>query len=166
MRIFISYRRQDSAGWSGRLFDSLSSRYGTEQVFLDIANIAAGTEFLSHAESAVLRSDAVLVVIGPGWLTATYREDSRRRIDDPTDLVRTELRTAIRLQKFMVPVLVGDAVMPDAAMLPPEIAPLAELNCVSLGDATWNQDIAQLTKLLDEKQRASRWTRWLPWKTR
>jgi hypothetical protein len=164
-KIYISYRRQDSAGWSGRLFDVLASRYGTERIFLDIATIPPGVDFVSHTESAVSRSSVVLVVIGPQWLTAAYREGNLRRIDDPDDLVRNELRTAIKLQKLLVPVLVGGASMPTVEMLPADIASLATYGSVSLADASWNRDIATLTALLD-RDATSHWTRWRPWKRR
>jgi hypothetical protein len=160
--IFISYRRQDSAAWSGRLFDALSSRYGAGHVFLDIANITPGADFLSHIGDAVLRSDAVLVVIGPDWVQAEYREGSRR-LDDPQDLVRSVLRTALGLRKPLVPVLVGGAAMPMAAGLPDDIASLAGLQGLPLRDPTWNEDIARLITLL-EGRATPRWTRWLPWR--
>jgi len=163
MKIFVSYRRQDSARWSGRIVDALSSRYGPGQVFSDIANISPGVDFRSHIEDAVSNADAVLAVIGPHWLDATYRDEGRRRIDDAQDLVRGQLWTAIRLQKVLVPVLVGGAVMPTADMLPGEIASLAERQYVSLDDVTWNQDISRLTKLLD-RTATSRWARLLRWK--
>ena len=38
-RIFISYRRDDSAGHAGRLFDRLADYFGREQVFIDIDTI-------------------------------------------------------------------------------------------------------------------------------
>jgi hypothetical protein len=163
VKLFISYRRQDSAAWTGRLFDVLTSRYGTESVFLDFANIAPGLDFRRHITDAVSNCDAFLVVVGPRWLEASYREDGRRRIDDPNDFVRIELSTALQLQKPMVPVLVGGATMPTAVMLPDELRSLASLQSIPLGDATWNQDIGRVTSLLDRKA-PSRWTRWLPWK--
>ena len=35
-RVFISYRRADSAGWSGRIFDHLTRLLGAENVVLDV----------------------------------------------------------------------------------------------------------------------------------
>jgi hypothetical protein len=32
--IFISYRREDSAGHAGRLFDRLGAKFGRERVFM------------------------------------------------------------------------------------------------------------------------------------
>ncbi len=42
--VFISYRRQDSAGWAGRLATDLLDRFGTGAVFQDIDAIGAGED--------------------------------------------------------------------------------------------------------------------------
>jgi hypothetical protein len=108
------------------------------------------------------RSDAVLAVIGPGWLHAASR-DGERRMDDPDDLVRSELRTALSLGKALVPVLVGGAVAPPRSLLPDDISALAYLKPSTLGDATWTQDVSLLIRRLNGEA-GSRWMRWLPWK--
>lgn len=159
-KLFINYRRQDSAIWTGSLFDVLSSRYGTDRVFIDFANIEPGLDFRRHLREAISGCDAVLVVIGPSWLEASGRG---RGIDDPNDFIRIELREALHLQKLLVPVLVGGASMPLAAMLPEELKPLALLQGFPLAPETWNQDVARITSLLDHET-PSRWTRWLPWR--
>ncbi len=38
-RIFLSYRRQDSAGHAGRLADHLLDRFGQGSVFVDVDSI-------------------------------------------------------------------------------------------------------------------------------
>ena len=149
MRVFISYRRQDSAAWASRLFDALSSRYGPREIFLDAANISVGLDWRHYIEDAIAKSDAVLAVIGPHWLDAGYRDQVRRRIDDPDDLVRSQLRAAIELKKTLVPVLVGGATMPSPDMLPDDIRSLANHEGASLRDTTWNEDIARLTTVLE-----------------
>jgi hypothetical protein len=152
MKVFISYRRQDSAAWAGRLFDALSSRYGTQQIFLDAANVRVGEDWRRYIEDALAASDAVLAVIGPHWLEAGYRDEGSRRIDDRDDLVRSQLRTALELNKMLVPVLVGGATMPTRDMLPTDIQSLARYQSASLGDTTWNEDVGRLTTVLDRLQ--------------
>ena len=39
MKVFISYRREDSAGHAGRLHDSLQSHFGADNVFMDLNDI-------------------------------------------------------------------------------------------------------------------------------
>ena len=162
MRLFISYRRQDSAAYAGRLSDDLANRYGPQSVFSDFA-IPPGRDWRRHIEEALSLSDAVLVVIGPTWLEAAYRDGSQPRINDPNDLVRSELRAAFALQKLLVPVIVGGAQLPPASSLPEDIASLSYLEAVSLGHATWTRDVSRLMTRLDGKV-GSRWTRWLPWR--
>lgn len=162
MKIFVSYRRQDSAPYTGRLSEALAARYGPKSVFLDFSNISPGEDFRTHVEAAVSQSDVVLAVIGPGWLDAGYR-DGERRLDDPNDAVRSELRTALALGKIVVPVLVGGAQVPPTNSLPNDIAALVNIAAVSVGHSTWNSDFSLLTRRLDG-QAGSQWTKWLPWR--
>ena len=72
--IFISYRRDDSAGHAGRLFDHLVERFGTEHVFMDVAGIAPGRDFIEAIETAVGGCDVLLAVIGKQWFTLAGAE--------------------------------------------------------------------------------------------
>ena len=79
MKVFLSYRRDDTGGRAGRLFDVLVARFGVRDVFQDVSTVAPGLDFTAQVEAAIETSDVVLVVIGPSWL-GEFR--SRRR---PTD---------------------------------------------------------------------------------
>src|SRR5512144_1892224 len=69
--LFISYRREDSAGWAGRLQADLRSRLGPDvQVFMDIDGIPAGEDFARAIDRAVGRCDVLVALIGPDWITA------------------------------------------------------------------------------------------------
>jgi hypothetical protein len=46
MRIFISYRRDDSAGHAGRLADDLVECFGRRNVFEDVDSIRPGDDFV------------------------------------------------------------------------------------------------------------------------
>ena len=70
-RIFISYRRDDSGGWAGRLYDRLSQHFGRENVFMDIDTIEPGLDFVAVIEQAVGSCDALVALIGRQWLTIT-----------------------------------------------------------------------------------------------
>ena len=50
LRIFINYRRKDSDGYAGRLFDHLSARY-PKRVFMDVDSIHAGADFLGTGQA-------------------------------------------------------------------------------------------------------------------
>ena len=69
-KLFISYRRGDSADVTGRIYDRLEARFGRESVFIDVDTIPPGVDFREHIERAVGQADVVLVVIGPDWLAA------------------------------------------------------------------------------------------------
>ena len=92
-KIFISYRRQDSAAMTGRIYDRLRLHFGDDAVFMDIDNIPFGVNFRKHIDSAVSNCDVVLAVIGTKWAGET---DARRRLDNPRDFIRIELESALR----------------------------------------------------------------------
>ena len=70
MQVFLSYRRGDVPGHAGRLADALRQRLGNDSVFQDVVAIAPGQDFTTAIDHALDDCDAVLAVIGPGWLTA------------------------------------------------------------------------------------------------
>jgi hypothetical protein len=73
-RIFLSYRRDDSEGYVGRLFDGLAARFGAEQVFRDVVGLRDGVDFKEDIRRAVGSCSVLLAVIGPRWLTSTDTE--------------------------------------------------------------------------------------------
>ena len=93
-RIFISYRREDTGMGVGRLADSLREHFAREQVFQDISSIDPGADFIEVLQRALADCAAVLVVIGPKWLSVTGRQ-GKRRLDDPHDWVRQEIVEAL-----------------------------------------------------------------------
>ena len=115
-RIAISYRRDDSAGITGRIFDRLVARYGGDSVFRDVDNIPLGVDFREHINTVLARTDITLVVVGKRWFGPLPRR--RRRIDDPTDPVRVKVETALRNGMPVVPVLVEGGAMPNIDQLP------------------------------------------------
>jgi hypothetical protein len=146
--IFISYRRQDSSGHAGRIYDALSRRFGAEQVFLDVG-IEPGVDFVDQIDDAVGSCRLLVVVIGPHWTTM---EDAkgRRRLDDPADLIRVEVEAGLRRPDVrVVPVLVQGARMPTAEELPPSLAGLTRRNALELSDGRWNYDVDRLISTVD-----------------
>jgi ankyrin repeat protein len=146
-RLFISYRRDDSAGHAGRLFDRLAERFGPKKVFRDIDTIAAGDDFVKAVRASVEQCDVLLVLIGPRWLSATD-EDGRWRLADENDMVRLESAIALQRNLRVIPVLLQGAAMPKAKDLPAELAALARRNAVELRDASFERDVEHLIGLL------------------
>src|SRR5215218_10065225 len=120
-RVFIRYRRQESSGMAGRLYERLAARLGEDQVFMDVDTIALGVDFAEVITQAVSTCQVLLAVIGPRWLTATDQE-GRRRLDDPDDVVRLEIVAALERDIRVIPILVEGAVMPRRQELPDTLA--------------------------------------------
>jgi uracil-DNA glycosylase family 4 len=142
-RIFINYRRQDSEGYAGRLYDFLTQIFDEQDVFMDVDSIAPGADFVQTLEAGVAACDIFLALIGPHWLSASH-ESGQRRLDQADDFVRIEIATALRHEKIIIPLLVGEASMPAAADLPDEIAPLARRNAIVLGHQRFGADARRL----------------------
>jgi len=151
--VFISYRRDDSAGHAGRLCDALSARLGPEHVFMDVEGIAAGADFPTALTKELQRADTVIAMIGPRWLAASDASGVRR-LDQPADYVRREIEAALASGKRVLPVLVGGAAMPTADQLPAAIAALSRRQAVALSDARWSADVEGLIAALAPQQGA------------
>ena len=124
-KVFISYRRADSAIHALALRNKLAEAFGKTQVFRDVDSIGYGDRFAEEIDREVSACDVMIAVIGPHWQTLTGT-DGVPRILAKRDYVRREIATALRSAKRLIPVLVGGAVkMPDAATLPPDLAALA-----------------------------------------
>jgi hypothetical protein len=147
VRIFLSYRRSDVGGHAGRLADALLQRLGANSVFQDVIAIAPGQDFTVELDRALDDSDAVLAVIGPGWLTAVTPQGAPR-LSEADDYVRLELARALNRNVRVVPVLVGGAALPAAIDLPDELRGLVQRQAVVLHDETWHQDVDGLVQSL------------------
>jgi TIR domain len=147
VRIFLSYRRSDVGGHAGRLADALLQRLGARSVFQDVTAIAPGQDFTAELDRALDDSDAVLAVIGPGWLTAATPQGAAR-LFEADDYVRLELARALHRNVRVVPVLVGGAALPAATDLPDELRGLVHRQAVVLHDETWHQDVDGLVQSL------------------
>ena len=128
-KIFLSYRRQDSAAMAGRIYDRLRAHFGSDAVFMDIDSIPFGEDFREHIDAAVGQCDVVLAVIGTKWAGET---DAHRRLDDPRDFVRIELESALHRNLPVIPILIDHARMPGEADLPPSLARLAFRNAIDV----------------------------------
>ncbi len=146
--IFISYRRGDSRGSAGRLYDDLADRFGSDRVFRDLDAIEPGADYSERIEDLVQSCDVLLAVIGSQWLDIR-NEQGQRRLDDPQDFVRREIVSAMQAGKVVIPVLVEDAPMPQPSAMPAAMAPLSQRNALPLSDARWRYDVEVLSKRLE-----------------
>jgi hypothetical protein len=143
--VFVSYRRDDSAGHAGRLRDDLEDALGRGSVFHDVDSLAPGERFAASIRRRIETAEIVLVVIGRGWADARG-VDGGRRLDDPDDVVRMEVETALSSGRRTVPVLVGGASMPDAGAVPAALGPLLDVHAAELRDSSWVADFDRLVR--------------------
>ncbi len=122
--IFISYRRDDTGGYAGRLYDRLYEHFDSTRLFRDIDNIEPGLDFVEAIEQAVGSCDVLIALIGKRWLFISG-DTRKRRIDDPEDFVRLEIATALKRKICVIPVLIEGASMPSQAELPDVLRRLA-----------------------------------------
>lgn len=160
-RIFISYRRSDTEGYAGRLEDTLKDYFGKDRILRDIGAIVPGEDFKQKSEEIASRAAAVIVLIGPAWLSSQAGGEPRLR--EPGDLVATEIKAALDSGHVVVPVLVQGANMPREDDLPASLKALARRNAVSVSDANWNADTIRLAKVLaiDVRSALERKLHWL-----
>lgn len=145
--VFISYRRDDAAGYAGRLYDALTAHFGRSLVFIDIDSIRAGQNFVDVIEQRIASCSVVIVLIGRAWLNITD-DRAARRLDDPHDFVRLEVESAFRQNVPVIPVLVGSAKMPRQEDLPATLAPLAHLNAIEIFDQLFPDSVKHLVTTL------------------
>jgi hypothetical protein len=129
--IFISYRHTDALPHARLLQINLRERFPKAPVFMDLDSIEVGVDFAKVIGDAIKACGVMVVLIGPQWATLT-NEEGRRRLDEPDDYVRFEVRTALRRGVRIIPVLVEGARPPRPQELPPDLRRLARLNALDM----------------------------------
>lgn len=146
-KIFISYRRDDTAGHAGRLSDSLSDYFGHDRIYMDVKDIEYAQDYKDAIEESLSVTGALLVVIGDQWCSVSD-ENGNRRLDDPSDDVSREIQIALESSLTVLPVLIGDAIMPKPDELPERIKGLSRRNAIAISDERWHLDVDRLAKVL------------------
>jgi hypothetical protein len=147
---FISYRRDDAAGYAGRLHEALEERLGSNLIFRDVDTLEPGQDFVDAIESRLAECRVFLAMIGREWLDA-HDASGQRRLDQPRDYVRLEISRALaRRDVRVIPVLIEGASMPRADRLPDEIRGLARKQALHLRDDAWEHDVERLIRIIRE----------------
>jgi hypothetical protein len=148
-KVFICYRREDTAPYAGRIYDTMVARFGVENVFMDL-DLDPGIDFVERITRVVSSCVALIVVVGPRW-AQIQDEDGTRRLEDPDDFVRLEVETGLgRNDVRLIPALVGGARMPRREELPSELQSLSRRNALELSESRWAYDVGRLAEALDE----------------
>ena len=151
--IFISYRRTDSEGYAGRLYDALSGIFGIDKIFIDVEGIPPGSDFPSYIEVPLQSCQVMLVLIGPSWLNIKGASGTRRLFESD-DLVRKEIKAGLDKGIIVIPVLLQNTPMPKEEELPNEIKELSARNAISLTHKGFNDEV---NKLAQQITQAIRW---------
>ena len=139
MKVFISYRRDDSAAAAGRVYDRLCLLLKKPNVFFDVSAIKGGEDFEKSIASAIDSSDAALIFIGDKWL-GPVQPTNAVRICEPGDYVRAELRGALARPILVLPVLVAGAQMPKPELLPEDVRAITTKNALPLRHESFDDD--------------------------
>src|SRR5688572_4339186 len=149
-RIFISYRREDSAGFVRALLGPLRQRFGSDRIFKDTDNIPPGQDFVNIIRRELESCRVLLAVIGSEWTTVEDPRTKTRRLDNPNDYLRLEVATALNNEHVIViPVLVDRAGMPRSEDLPEDLSLLARRNAIELSDNHWDTDVERLVRAIE-----------------
>lgn len=147
-QIFISYRRDDSAGYARAVYDELARHFGAERVFIDVDDIRAGQAFTDVIERAVGESEVLLVLIGKRWLGE--RDGGPPRIGDPGDFVALEVAAGLGKGMSVIPLLLDGATMPSPSQLPAALRALSGRNALELDNTRFAADVERLIGALRE----------------
>ena len=146
--IFISYRRDDSSGYTLAIYEQLKNTFGDDQVFMDMDDIPHGVDFAKHIEKCLSKANTVLVMIGQSWLNAENAKG--RRLDNPGDFVRLEVATALERDILVIPVLLKNTQMPSEEELPKVLQALSRKNAIRIYDDQFEASVQILIQAIDE----------------
>ena len=140
--IFISYRREDAAGYTRAIYDQVVQHFSKERVFMDVDAIEPGLPFDEAIEKAIGQCEILLAVIGQNWLA--QRAGAGPRINDPKDYVRLEIAAALSRNVRVLPVLLEGAKMPSEEELPEDLRELSLRRAVDVSHSSFRSDVENL----------------------
>ena len=140
--VFVSYRRADAPGHTGRIGDRLLQRFGPGQVFKDIECLLPGEDFATVVRERLRQAYVMVIVIGPRW-------HSDARLHEPDDLHREEIRTALERGIEVVPVLVDGATMPIRTELPEDIRSVVGRQGIPVPETYWDAGVDRLVQHIE-----------------
>jgi hypothetical protein len=147
--VFINYRKDDGEFVAESLAGRLRDAFGRRRVFLDHQDLPPGRHFPPLLLQALEDATVLVAVIGGRWLAAAGADGSRR-LDDPDDYVRMEIRRALERNIHVLPLLLNDTRLPTAAELPDDIRALSQRQGVRVDRKQFRRDVDALVTMLGE----------------
>jgi hypothetical protein len=155
--IFISYRGSDQNWATELVYARMTEAFGTDAVFKAGNALRAGEDFPPILRREAASCPVMLACIGPGWLTATA-PDGSRRLDSPDDWVREEIAISLQADNHVVPLLIGnrnEVAIPKPDQVPEPIRAMVHRQALWLApgrglDATISMLVDRLAELIPE----------------
>ncbi|OAI43489.1 hypothetical protein AYO38_10765 [bacterium SCGC AG-212-C10] len=144
--VFLSYRRGDAAGWTGRIHEHLARELGEEHVFQDIVDIEGGANWPLELQQRVAACDVLIALIGMRWVGDG--PDGRRRIDQDDDWVRVETARALDRDCVVIPVFVDGMTMRQLGPLPADLSRLTQRNSIEITAVNFDPDMKRLLRAI------------------
>ena len=135
LKVFISYRRQDTAASAIGIGQYLEKEFGRKNVYIDV-DMQAGTKYPAVIQKRLAECTVLLVLIGPNWL----------RLQKPNDWVQLEITYALKQAIAVIPVLIEGAQLPDKETLPDDIKGLLDHQAASVSLAGFRHEMAGLVR--------------------
>jgi TIR domain len=152
-KVFISYRRDDTGHQADRIYAAFCDTIQRDHVFMDVDSIPPGANFRKILKEWVAQSEVLLALIGPGWIDARDLKTKERRLDNKNDFVRIEIGEALMRRNIrVVPVLIDNAPIPDADLLPDDLKELVDRQAVVVQRRTFEADVEWLIRKLGLSQ--------------
>lgn len=148
-KVFLNYRRDDSEGYVGRLYDHLTQRF-PGRIFRDVTGLRPGEDFVNALDREGVSCQVLLAIIGKRWLSC-MDASGRRRLDDPDDILRREIIHALQRNVLVIPVLVGGAAVPSIDDLPPELKPLGRRQALPISELDFERDLDRLIEVVAQE---------------
>ena len=147
-QVFICYRRESSNWVAGRIYDRLIQKFGKDAIFKDIDSIPLGSNFKQYIDTVVQQCQVLLAIIDEKW-TGDENGSNHRRIDEPHDFVRLEIKSAFHYDVRIIPLFVNNTVISPAS-LPPSLKTLSELHGMRVNsDPYFHRDMDHLINHLE-----------------
>ena len=146
-KVFISYRREETAGEARALYNDLVARIGKGSVFMDVDNIALGRDFRQVLQESLASCELMLVLIGREWVDLK-NQSGCRRLEDRGDFIRLEIGAALKRNIPVTPVLLQGAHIPTSEQLPEDLKDLSYRNGFELNHNRWDSDVQEMIRRL------------------
>lgn len=152
LNVFISYRRSESRYQARDIYTAFLKILPPENVFMDTDTIPPGVDFVQFIEDRVNHCEVLLALICRDWADSLDPATGQRRLDNPQDFVRVEIRAALDRGIQVVPILLDGAAMPSVISLPDDLKKFVRKQAEFVEYRTFDVDVKRLIKRLLKSQ--------------